>query len=396
MALDALLFDLDGTLIDTNLIHARAFARAFEDNGYKVATDRIAIEIGKGGDLLVGAILGKSADEKDGDAIRDGWEKHYLEMVKAEPIRVFNGALEIIEKAKARGLKIALATSGESSVMDAVEASCGVKWRELFPTIVTGDDAKTSKPAPDIVSAATQKLGVPPLACAFIGDTIYDARACRQAGVACFCVGDGQHEPADLREAGARAVYPTLAALCDDFDTAIDIASPGKIKWSDEKIESLMRAALDAAREGMDNGEMPIGAIIADGSGHVVARGWNCNHQTGSRVAHAEMVAFSNAAGKLSPDDRGAMLVTTLEPCVMCAGAAMEAGLESVIYALDAPFNGGVARVSGVRDPSSQMPRFLGGVLPDESRALLQALLDQNQGEDAAFVKQLLQSENSR
>ena len=159
MALDALLFDLDGTLIDTNLIHARAFEKSFEDNGYKVAVDRIAIEIGKGGDLLVGAILGKSADEKDGDAIRESYERHYLELVKAEPIQVFDGALEIIEKAKARELKIALATSGESSVMDAVEQSCGVKWRELFSMIVTSDDAKTSKPAPDIVSAATQKLG---------------------------------------------------------------------------------------------------------------------------------------------------------------------------------------------------------------------------------------------
>ncbi len=393
MALDALLFDLDGTLIDTNLIHARAFALAFEDNGYKVATDRIAIEIGKGGDLLVGAILGASADEKDGDAIRDGWEKHYLQMVKAEPIPVFDGALEIIEKAKARGLKIALATSGESSVMDAVEASCGVKWRELFPTIVTSDDAKTSKPAPDIISAATQKLGLPPLACAFVGDTIYDARACREAGVACFCVGDGQHEPADLREAGARAVYPTLADLCDDFDKAMEIASPGSVKWSDEKIHELMRAALDAAREGENNGEMPIGAVIADGSGAIMARGWNCAHATNSHVAHAEMMAFADAAGKLAPDDRGAILVTTLEPCVMCAGAALEAGIESVIYALKAPFNGGVARVSGIRTPDARFPRFLGGVSPDESRALLQNWLDENANAGgAAFVKQLLQN----
>ena len=392
MSLQALLFDLDGTLVDTNLIHARAFAQAFEENGYRVAVDRIAIEIGKGGDLLVGAILGKSANEKDGDKIRDAWEKHYLELVKSQPVKVFDGAREIIEKAKARGLKIALATSGESSVMDAVEQSCGVKWRELFPTVVTNADAKTSKPAPDIISAATQKLGVPPLACAFIGDTIYDARACREAGVACFCVGDGQHEPADLREAGAREVYATLAEMNARFDEAMKIASPSAIAWSDAKIEGLMRAALDAARAGEQEDELPIGAILVNGAGEIIARGWNRNHEFESRTLHAEIVAFSNADGELSRDDKGAILVTTLEPCVMCAGAAMEADIESVIYGLKAPFNGGVARVSGIRTPGARFPRFLGGVLPDESAKLLSDWLDTHQDADgAAFVRQLLE-----
>ena len=392
MAIQALLFDLDGTLIDTNLLHARAFAKAFEENGYRVAVDRIAIEIGKGGDLLVGAILGASANQQDGDKIRDAWEKHYLKLVESAPVKVFDGALGIIEKAKNAGLKIALATSGESSVMDAVEKSCGVKWRELFPTIVTSDDAKTSKPAPDIISAATQKLGVAPLACAFIGDTIYDARACREAGVACFCVGDGQHEPADLREAGAREVYSTLAEMNAHFEEAIDIASPGEIRWSDAKIEELMRAALDAARQGTKNGELPIGAAIADGSGTIVARGWNCAHANSSHVAHAEMMAFAAAAGKLAPDDKGAILVTTLEPCVMCAGAAMEANIESVIYGMKAPFNGGVARVSGIRTPGARFPRFLGGVLPGESVKLLSDWLDSNPDKGgAAFVRQLLE-----
>ena len=391
MALQALLFDLDGTLIDTNLIHARAFEKAFEENGYRVALDRIAIEIGKGGDLLVGAILGASANHKDGDAIRESWEKHYLELVQSEPVKVFEGALEIIEKAKSAGLQIALATSGQSSVMDAVEKACGVPWRELFPTVVTSSDAQTSKPAPDIISAATQKLGIPPLACAFIGDTIYDARACRQAGVACFCVGDGQHEPADLREAGAREVYGSLAELNARFDEAMKIASPGAIAWSDDKIEELMRAALDAARAGASAGEMPIGAVICNGDGTIIARGWNCAHLTGSHVAHAEMIALETFTDELA-HDKGAILVTTLEPCVMCAGACMEANIESVIYAMKAPFNGGVARVSGIRTPGARFPRFLSGVLANDSRALLQNWLDQNADASGAdFVKQLLQ-----
>ena len=330
MALDAILFDLDGTLIDTNELHAQAFFQAFQDNGYRVARDRIAIEIGKGGDLLVPAILGAAADEKDGEKIRDAWEKHYIEIVKSQEVRVFPGALELIENVKARGLKLSLATSGAEGVMDAVEASCGVAWRELFPLVVTSDDAPSSKPSPDIVSAATQRLGVPPLACAFVGDTIYDARACRSAGVVCFTVSDGQHAAADLREAGARATFSNLLELNEKLDETIQVASPQRFRWSDQKIESLMRAALQQAQLGLDAGEMPIGAVIADGKGEIIARAFNQMKASGQKTAHAEIMAFAEAAEKLDLDARDATLVTTLEPCVMCAGAAMEGAIESV------------------------------------------------------------------
>ena len=388
MALDAILFDLDGTLIDTNELHAQAFFQSFQDNGYQVARDRIAIEIGKGGDLLVPAILGADAEAKDGEKIRDGWEKHYLKIVKSQEVRVFPGALELIENVKARGLKLSLATSGAQSVMDAVEKSCGVAWRELFPLVVTSDDAETSKPAPDIVSAATQKLGLPPLACAFVGDTIYDARACRSAGVACFTVSDGQHAAADLREAGARATFADLLELSEKLDETIHLASPQLFRWSDEKIETLMRAALEQARLALDASEMPIGAVIADGNGEIIARAFNQMKASGQKTAHAEMMAFAAAAEKLALDARDATLVTTLEPCVMCAGAAMEAAIESVIYGMKAPFNGGVSRVSAPRDPGSQMPRFLGTVLANASRDLLSQYHRANP--DSAFVGQLL------
>ena len=102
MSLQALLFDLDGTLIDTNLIHARAFEKAFQENGYRVAArphrhrNRQRRRPARRRDF--GRV---SANEKDGDAIRDSWEKHYLELaIKSEPLQVFDGALEIIEKAK--------------------------------------------------------------------------------------------------------------------------------------------------------------------------------------------------------------------------------------------------------------------------------------------------------
>ena len=391
--LDALLFDLDGTLIDTNLLHTDAFFEAFQENGYKVARDRIAIEIGKGGDLLVPAILGKEADKKDGDRIRDSWEKHYLKRVKSQQVRVFPGALELLEAARQRGLKLALATSGQTSVMDAVEKSSGVAWRELFPVVVTSSDADQSKPAPDIISAAQQQLGVVPAACAFVGDTIYDARACRSAGVVCLAVSDEQHAAPDLIEAGARATYPDLKALLDNFEDAMRLASPGPVRWSQRLVDELMSAALEVARQGMNAGEVPIGAVVANGSGQIIARGFNNSNATRSKIGHAEIRALEAARDQIPLDARDAILVTTLEPCVMCAGAAMEGAIETVLYALKSPFNGGVARVSAPRDAGAQMPRFIGPVAPDASRALLQKWLKAHRGQASAqWVEQLLQS----
>lgn len=111
--------------------------------------------------------------------------------------------------------------------------------------------------------------------------------------------------------------------------------------------------------------------------------------QNGYKVAVDRIAIEIGKGGDLMV---GAILVTTLEPCVMCAGAAMEAGIESVIYGMKAPFNGGVSRVSGIRTPGARFPRFLGGVLPGESAKLLNDWLDNNaDAGGAAFVRQLLE-----
>ena len=169
---------------------------------------------------------------------------------------------------------------------------------------------------------------------------------------------------------------------------------------STEKV-TLMRAALDEARRGMAAGEVPIGSVIARGSGstlRVIARGHNRVNALQRKVAHAEMIAFENA-GKhekdrpplLPLDAEDAILISTLEPCVMCLGAAMEAGIKTVIFGLEAPADNGTQRVRPPESPESSTPSIIGGILAEDSRQLFEFWLAKNQEtEQAKFVRQLL------
>jgi tRNA(Arg) A34 adenosine deaminase TadA len=119
-------------------------------------------------------------------------------------------------------------------------------------------------------------------------------------------------------------------------------------------------------------GEAPIGCVIARGDGTVVARAHNEQQRSGDKVAHAEIVAFHRAAGCVPRDARDLILVSTLEPCVMCTGAAMEAGVATVVYGLNAPADSGTGRVRPPSSPESSMPRIVGGILARESRELFE------------------------
>ena len=156
--------------------------------------------------------------------------------------------------------------------------------------------------------------------------------------------------------------------------------------------ESLMREALATAQEGMAAGEAPIGCVLADGNGQVIARGFNRLNGSKDRTAHAEMVAFREAAGRVPEEAKDLILVSTLEPCVMCTGAAMEAAVDTIVYGLKAPADSGTGRVQPPQSPESQMPRIVGDVLSAESRALFEefARVAKNP-KQRAFAEQLLE-----
>ena len=152
-----------------------------------------------------------------------------------------------------------------------------------------------------------------------------------------------------------------------------------------------MREALRTAEVGLETGEAPIGCVIARGDGTIIARAFNEMNRTGNKTAHAEIVAFARAAGKAPLEARDLILVSTLEPCVMCTGAAMEAAVDVIYYGLRAPADSGTGRVRPPESPESSMPRIVGDILAAESRRLFERWLERNRGTpQAAYVEQLL------
>jgi HAD superfamily hydrolase (TIGR01509 family) len=184
MALDAVIFDVDGTLVDTNPAHVEAWQRAFASSGYKVQPDRIAVEIGKGGDLLVGAVLGQQADKEHGEAIRRAHTEEFLKIAGRTNFKPLPDAARLLTTLRDRGIGVALATSSKEKQLRAVLDSAGLDFTNLADLVITADHAQTSKPAPDLVIATVDELGLCPAQCAMVGDTPYDAEACRHAGVA--------------------------------------------------------------------------------------------------------------------------------------------------------------------------------------------------------------------
>jgi tRNA(adenine34) deaminase len=170
-----------------------------------------------------------------------------------------------------------------------------------------------------------------------------------------------------------------------------------------EEKERLMREALAEAEKGMQEGEAPIGSVLAlpnkttKGKARIIARGHNRVNALQRKMAHAEIVTFENAGGgdgkepALPLDAEDVILVSTLEPCVMCLGAAMEAGVTQVLFGLEAPADNGTKRVKPPESPESTAPEIEGGILAEESRTLFEEWLKGKEGtEQAKFVEQLL------
>jgi HAD superfamily hydrolase (TIGR01549 family) len=217
-----MIFDIDGTLIDTNPAHVEAWRRAFLRLGYEVPVERIVVEIGKGGDKLVPSVLGEEVEKRRGEALRRAQKEQFLAIAKREHFRVFPGAPELFRALKNRGIRTALATSSDDKHLDATLASAGVDLRNMADVVVTKSDAGASKPDPDVVVAAVKKLGLAPSDCAMVGDTVYDALACQAAGVPFIGVLSGGTSEAGLLEAGARVVYRNVAHLLVELDRALE------------------------------------------------------------------------------------------------------------------------------------------------------------------------------
>ena len=211
---EAVVLDVDGTLVDTNYQHAIAWDRAFAEHGVQVPVWRIHRHIGMGGDQLVEALAGPEVEDRQGDAIRDSESERYDELIGE--VRLLEGARELIVALRDRGTRVVLASSANSDevnhYLDQLDVRELVSW-------TASTDVDETKPEPDLVEAALEKAGTRDAV--MVGDTVWDVKAAKRAGIGAVGVLTGGFARAELNESGALAVYESVVELRDDLDSVL-------------------------------------------------------------------------------------------------------------------------------------------------------------------------------
>src|SRR5579863_1071471 len=206
--------DIDGTLVDTNYQHAIAWYRAFKRHKIVLPVWRIHRHIGMGGDQVVQALTDEETERELGDQIRDAEKELYFELIgEVEPME---GARDLIAELGRRGHLVVLASSAKE---DEVERYLDLlKARELADAWTTSADVEATKPEPDLVRAALERVGGSPEDAVMIGDTPWDVHAADGAGVPTIAVLTGGFAIEELRESGAAEVFESVAELCASLD----------------------------------------------------------------------------------------------------------------------------------------------------------------------------------
>jgi HAD superfamily hydrolase (TIGR01509 family) len=208
----AAILDIDGTLVDTNYHHAIAWYRAFRQHDELLPIWRIHRHIGMGGDHLVKALCGEEVDEEKGEDIRAAEKALYMALiVEVEPL---HGARDLIVDLKNRGHTVVLASSAKQKevdhYLDLLDA------RDLVDDWTSSADVKSTKPDPDLVHAALEKAGGGEAV--MVGDSTWDCEAAKRAGIETVAVLTGGFSEAELKDAGAVAVYQSIDELRQSID----------------------------------------------------------------------------------------------------------------------------------------------------------------------------------
>ena len=195
---DAILFDIDGTLVDSTYHHAMAWFRAFSEHDIVIPIYRLHRAIGMGGDKLVAHVAGDGVEERLGDDLRDGWRKAYEPWVDEVP--ALPGAVDLVRRLAQDGYQVALASSGDPEFSQRTMDRLGLG--DSVALLTTSEDAEESKPEPDLLGTTLQKLDGP--RAVLVGDTPYDVESARRAGLACLTVLTGGFGRDELPRAPAR------------------------------------------------------------------------------------------------------------------------------------------------------------------------------------------------
>lgn len=205
----AVLFDIDGTLADTNYLHVIAWRRALVAGGEDIACARIHRMIGAGGDVLLRELVGEERED-----LKEAWRKNFDEL-KGE-VAAFPAAADLLRAVHDRGAKVVLATSAEPDDVKTLAAALDAD--DAIDGIVGAGDVDEAKPAPDVFQAALAEAGAEAQDAIVVGDTVWDIEAARKSGLRCVTLLSGGVGRAELEAAGAVAVYDNPAHLLAELD----------------------------------------------------------------------------------------------------------------------------------------------------------------------------------
>jgi phosphoglycolate phosphatase-like HAD superfamily hydrolase len=211
----AVVFDMDGTLVDSVDLHAESWTRTFALFGHQIPVDKVRFQIGKGGDQLLPYLLG----QKEADARGDEMAASRAELFKREymsRVKPFEAVPALFRHIREHGLKVAIASSAKAEELKVYKKIAGIE--DLSDADTTADDAEKSKPHPDIFRAVLDKLGLWPEDVVVVGDTQYDVEAAAAAGMGTIGVLCGGFPEDVLRKAGAIAIYRDPSHLLAEYD----------------------------------------------------------------------------------------------------------------------------------------------------------------------------------
>jgi HAD superfamily hydrolase (TIGR01549 family) len=209
---DTAVFDVDGTLVDTNYHHALAWFRAFRRYEVTLPVWRLHRAIGMGGDQLVTAVAGERLEQEHGDGVRAAWAEEFEPMLKE--VQPFEGVRDLLTDVRERGFKVVLASSGKPDHVDRYLDLFG--GRELCQAWTTSEDVEHTKPAPDLINVALEKVGG--RSGVVVGDSVWDFEAAGRAGQVGYAVRTGGFSVEELKEAGAKDVFDSIPQLREQLD----------------------------------------------------------------------------------------------------------------------------------------------------------------------------------
>jgi len=214
MVQPAVLFDVDGTLVDSNFHHVLAWQHAFLDVGKEVPCWRILGLIGRSGSELVRVLLGDVLTDKHGSHVKQLHTKYFAD--SAPLVRRLPGARELLEAVSERGWRSVLATSAGEEELALLRSA--LDSEDLICAVTSSADAERAKPHPDIVATALERVEADPADAILLGDTTWDVLAARRAGVPAAAVLSGGITREALEEAGAVAIYAGPSEVCAHLD----------------------------------------------------------------------------------------------------------------------------------------------------------------------------------